>query len=226
MPSFKLISAATCPFVQRSAITLEYKRVPYEIEFVDLSNKPQWFLDISPLGKVPCLVVRDGEREIVLFESAVINEYLDEITEGSLLPSDPLLRARHRAMIELASAAIADTWRMGVAPTRESALGHAANLRSKLAHFESDLVGPFFTGKELSLVDTAAIPMLLRAMWTQAIAPELAVFDDSLPKARAWHDAAAELEAVKRSAVPDLRERYLDYLAKRPNSWVGAQVSQ
>ena len=84
MPTYKLISSATCPFVQRSAITLEYKRVPYEIEFIDLNDKPKWFLEISPTGKVPVLVVRDGDREIVLFESAVINEYLDEITEGLL----------------------------------------------------------------------------------------------------------------------------------------------
>jgi glutathione S-transferase len=46
MPTFKLISSATCPFVQRSAITLEHKHVPYEIEFVDLANKPQWFLEL------------------------------------------------------------------------------------------------------------------------------------------------------------------------------------
>lgn len=225
MPTYKLISAATCPFVQRSAITLEHKRVPYETEYVDLANKPQWFLDLSPLGKVPVLVVRDDEREIVLFESAVINEYLDEITDGSLLPSDPLLRARHRAMIELASAAIADAWRMGTTSTREAALGHAAALRAKLARFEHELVGPLFAGSELSLVDTATIPLLQRAMWTQEAAPELAVFDDSLPKVRTWHDAAMKLEAVKRSTVPDIRERYLEYLAARQDSWVGSHLA-
>lgn len=224
MPTFKLISSATCPFVQRSAITLEHKQVPYEIEFIDLANKPQWFLELSPLGKVPVLVVRDGEREIVLFESAVINEYLDEITEGSLLPRDPLLRARHRAMIEFASSAIADSWRMGVATSREAAFAEAASVRSKLARFESEMVGPFFTGKELSLVDTAAIPLLLRTMWTQEPAPELAVFD-GLAKVLAWYDAAIELDAVARSAVPNVRELYRDYLAKRPGSWVGSRIA-
>ena len=221
MPTFKLISAFTCPFVQRSAITLEHKRVPYEIEFIDLSAKPDWFLAVSPMGKVPVLLVEDGEREIVLFESAVINEYLDEITEGSLLPSDPLLRARHRAMIEFASVAIADTWRMGVAESKEAALKEAEALRSKLARFESEMVGPFFTGDSLALVDTATIPMLLRARWTEEIAPELAVFDASLPKVRTWLDTAAKLDAVQRSAVPNLRELYREYLMNRANSWVG-----
>jgi glutathione S-transferase len=223
MPTFKLISSATCPFVQRSAITLEHKHVPYEIEFVDLANKPQWFLELSPTGKVPVLVVRDGEREIVLFESAVINEYLDEITEGSLLPRDPLLRARHRAMIEFASSAIADSWRMGVAQSRELAFAEAAALRSKLGRFEAEMVGPFFTGTELTLVDTAAIPLLLRTMWTVEPAPELAVFE-GLPKVQAWYDAALELDAVARSAVPNVRELYREYLAKRPGSWVGSLI--
>lgn len=223
MPTFKLISSATCPFVQRSAITLEHKHVPYEIEFVDLDNKPEWFLDLSPLGKVPVLVVREDEREIVLFESAVINEYLDEITPGSLLPADPLLRARHRGMIEFASAAVADAWRMGTANSKDAALGHARALRDKLARFEDELVGPFFTGEQLSLVDTATIPVLLRAAWTVEIAPELAVFDD-LHKVRAWHEAAVELEAVKRSAVPDLRDLYRAYLGGRADSWVGSLV--
>jgi glutathione S-transferase len=224
MPTFKLISAATCPFVQRSAITLEHKHVAYEIEFVDLEDKPTWFLELSPLGKVPVLVVTEAEREIVLFESAVINEYLDEITKGSLLPAEPLLRARHRAMIEFASAMVADTWRMGTASSKDAAFEHARALKAKLARLERELVGPFFTGKDLSLVDTATIPVLQRAVWTVELAPELAVFD-TLPKVRAWHDAAIELEAVKRSAVPDLRDRYRAYLGDRADSWVGSKLA-
>ncbi|KIG14895.1 Glutathione S-transferase [Enhygromyxa salina] len=223
MPTFKLISAATCPFVQRSAITLEHKQVPYEIEFIDLDDKPQWFLDLSPLGKVPVLVVQEDERAIVLFESAVINEYLDEITPDSLLPADPLVRARHRAMIEFASAMVADSWRMGTASTREAAIEHAQALHGKLARVEAELVGPFFTGDKLSLVDTATIPVLLRTFWTVEIVPELAVFE-GLPKVRAWHAAALELESVKRSAVPNLRELYRAYLGDRADSWVGSQL--
>jgi glutathione S-transferase len=224
MPTFKLISSATCPFVQRSAITLEYKHVAYEIEFIDLGNKPQWFLDLSPTGKVPVLVVREDDREIVLFESAVINEYLDEITEGSLLPRDPLVRARHRAMIEFASSAIADSWRMGVAESREEAFVHAAALRAKLGRFESEMVGPFFTGNDLSLVDTAAIPLLLRTVWTQEPAPELDVFE-GLPKVQAWYAESIQLDAVARSAVPNVRELYRDYLANRSGSWVGSRIA-
>ncbi|MFO7566006.1 MAG: glutathione S-transferase family protein [Enhygromyxa sp.] len=229
MPSFQLISAHTCPFVQRSAITLNLKQVEYETRYVDLGDKPAWFLELSPLGKVPLLLVREGEREdqreIVLFESAVINEYLDEVTEGSLLPADPLLRARHRGMIELASACIADAWRMGVATSEADSRAAAEALRGKLARFEAELVGPFFTGEELSLVDTASIPMLQRAAWTDELRPELEVFA-GLPRVRGWLEAAEQLDAVRRSTVEDIRERYWDYLAKREGSWVGAAVSR
>jgi glutathione S-transferase len=222
MPSFQLISATTCPFVQRSAITLNYKRIPYDIRHIDLTNKPEWFLALSPTGKVPVLVVREDDREIVLFESAVINEYLDEITEGSLLPSDPLLRARHRAMIELASACVVDAWRMGVAPTEAEVRSAVDALRAKLAFFESDLVGPFFTGADLSLVDTASIPMLQRVAWTN-VRPELDAFA-GLPKVRAWLEAAEQLDAVRRSTVEDVRDLYVAMLAKR-GGWMFAAMT-
>jgi glutathione S-transferase len=221
MPSFQLISFPTCPYVQRSAITLNFKGIPYETRYIDLANKPQWFLELSPTGKVPVLVVREDDgREIVLFESAVINEYLDEITEGSLLPSAPLLRARHRAMIELASACIADAWRMGTASTEAEVKGAIEALRSKLAHFEKDFVGPFFTGTQLSLVDTASIPMLQRVAWTNALRPEVETFAP-LPKMRAWLEAAEQLDAVRRSTVADVREQYVAMLGKR-GGWITA----
>lgn len=220
MPSFQLISFPTCPYVQRSAITLNFKGIAYETRYVDLTNKPQWFLELSPMGKVPLLVVRDEGREIVLFESAVINEYLDEITEGSLLPADPLLRARHRAMIELASGCLVDGWRIGTAPTQEEVKSAVEALQAKLAHFERDLVGPFFTGSELSLVDTASIPMLQRVVWTTALRPELDVFA-KLPKVRAWYEAGEQLEAVQRSTIADVREQYVDMLRKR-GGWIAS----
>ena len=78
MANHTLISFDICPFVQRSVITLEEKGVKYNIKYIELENKPDWFLAISPFGKVPVLQVNDK----VLFESAVINEYLDETVPG------------------------------------------------------------------------------------------------------------------------------------------------
>lgn len=71
-----LVSHHLCPYVQRAAIALAEKSVPFERRFVDLADKPDWFRAISPLGKVPLLIVRqDDGTDVVLFESAVICEY-------------------------------------------------------------------------------------------------------------------------------------------------------
>ena len=93
--SLHLISFKTCPFVQRAVITLKHKTIDFDITYIDLADPPDWFLEISPLGKVPVLKVDDE----ILFESAVINEYLDEITGGELQPKEPLARAKNRAWI-------------------------------------------------------------------------------------------------------------------------------
>ena len=99
-----LVSHDLCPYVQRSVILLTEKAIPHERVTVDLSAKPDWFRTISPLGKVPLLLV----GEAVLFESAVICEYLDETTPGSLHPTDPLDKAQHRAWIEFGSSTLGD----------------------------------------------------------------------------------------------------------------------
>ncbi|NJK31864.1 MAG: glutathione S-transferase family protein [Deltaproteobacteria bacterium] len=211
MPTYKLISFTLCPFVQRSTITLEEKGIPYEIEYIDLSAKPAWFVELSPTGKVPVLVVTDDEgRETVLFESAVINEYLDEVTQGSLLPSDPLRKAQQRAMIEFASLALVDAWRVSTHADEAEVRKLAAELNRKLGRFERHVVGPFYAGEEFSLVDSATIPLLLRVGWMNAIMPELGLLE-GVPKVRAWIEAAQARPSVQRSAVPDIHALFLDY---------------
>lgn len=110
--SLTLVSHPLCPFVQRAAIVLLEKGVPFERINVDLSAKPDWFLALSPTGKVPLLKVRriDGE-DAILFESMVICEYLEETQGGAPMYSDDaLLRARQRAWIEFATPTLADAW--------------------------------------------------------------------------------------------------------------------
>ena len=100
----KLISHKLCPYVQRAVIALTEKGVPFERIDIDLANKPDWFLKISPLGKTPVLQVGDK----AIFESAVILEYLEETQPSQLHPADPLERAEHRGWIEFGSAVLND----------------------------------------------------------------------------------------------------------------------
>ena len=79
MSSLTLVSHHLCPYVQRAAIALGEKGVAFERIAIDLAAKPDWFRAISPLGKVPLLrVARPGQDEAVLFESAVICEFIEE----------------------------------------------------------------------------------------------------------------------------------------------------
>ena len=113
--SLHLISFKTCPFVQRAVITLRSKKIDFDITYIDLADPPDWFLETSPLGKVPVLKVDDD----ILFESAVINEYLDEITGGELQPSEPLARAKNRAWIEFASDMLGNLYMMKMSKDEE-----------------------------------------------------------------------------------------------------------
>src|ERR1700676_3296062 len=98
----KLISHKLCPYVQRAVIALTEKGVAFERIDIDLANKPDWFVAISPLGKTPVLQVGD----VPIFESAVILEYLEKTQLSPLHPADPLARAEHRAWIEFGSAVL------------------------------------------------------------------------------------------------------------------------
>src|SRR5215475_4166513 len=97
MAPLKLISHKLCPYVQRAVIVLTEKGVAFERIDIDLASKPDWFLKISPLGKVPVLVVTTDKGEVAIFESNVICEYIEETQAGPRLhPADPLARAEHR----------------------------------------------------------------------------------------------------------------------------------
>lgn len=114
-PTPNLVSFSICPFVQRSRIVLNVKNTTYDIEYIDLANKPDWFLKRVPTGKVPALFI----DEDTVFESTVINEYLDEVTPGSLLPSAPLNRAQERSWIAFSEGLIMAQVRTLAAPTNE-----------------------------------------------------------------------------------------------------------
>ena len=125
----KLISHKLCPYVQRAVIALTEKGVPFERIDIDLANKPDWFLKISPLGKTPVLLVGDT----AIFESAVILEYLEETQPNPLHPADPLARAEHRAWIEFDSAVLNDIAGLEVATDEATFAAKAKQLRAKFA---------------------------------------------------------------------------------------------
>ncbi|WP_296062362.1 pyridoxamine 5'-phosphate oxidase family protein [uncultured Amphritea sp.] len=208
---FELVSFKLCPFVQRSVITLLQKQVKFRIRYVDLSAPPDWFLSLSPTKKVPLMVV-DGDK--VIFESAVINELIDELTPARLHPADPIQRARNRSWIEFGSNCLMDTLHMTTAATEEAFRNVVNANKTKLEILEAKLGdGPFFNGADFSLVDAAYAPFFVRL---GLIDHQLPVFDkEALPKVAQWSDRLLALPSVINSVVPDFPELYEDSIWKR-----------
>src|SRR5881394_4040511 len=148
--ALKLISHKLCPYVQRAVIALTEKGVEFERIDIDLANKPDWFLKISPLGKTPVLVVGDK----AIFESAVILEYLEETQQTPLHPADPLDRAEHRAWIEFGSAVLNDIAGCYAAGDEATFKAKAIQLEQRFARLEERVIAaPWFDGEKFSLVD-------------------------------------------------------------------------
>jgi glutathione S-transferase len=207
MPKFRLISFPLCPYVQRAAILLAEKGVDFERVDIDLSNKPDWFLKLSPLGKVPVLVVEQDGKEEVLFESAVIAEYLDETLEPRLHPADPLEKARHRAWIEFASATLADIYGYYTAPDETGFFNKQEAIAAKFQRLEEQLgKDPYFAGGRFSLVDAAFAPAFRYFDLFDRITG--GVLFEGRPKLTAWRAALRNRPSV-RAAVPP---SYLDDL--------------
>lgn len=219
----ELISFKLCPFVQRSVITLLYKEVPFRITYIDLSDPPAWFSELSPFGQVPVLRI-DGDS--VLFESAVINEYLDEISPPSLQPTDPLQRALNRAWIEFGSACLSDFAQLVPEPDQAAFEAKRRDLAAKLKRLDDTIGnagGPYFNGAQPSLVDMAYAPLFMRLdiLRSALELPE----PGKLPKVDRWCDALLALPAVKRSVVDDFPQLLVARL-HAANGYLGSLVGR
>ncbi|WP_407164672.1 glutathione S-transferase family protein [Bradyrhizobium sp. ORS 111] len=215
MATLKLISHKLCPYVQRAVIALAEKGVPFERIDIDLAHKPDWFLKISPLGKVPVLVVTgDDGKEVALFESNVICEYIEETQAGARLhPQDPLVRAEHRAWMEFGSAILGDLW--GLETTTDAATFDSKRqaVAAKFARVEAALgAGPFFAGQSFSLVDAVFAP-IFRYFDVFDQLTDLAVFAET-PKVRTWRAALAQRPSVRSAVSPDYPNLLRAFLAR------------
>lgn len=215
-PKLTLISHHLCPFVQRAAIALNEQEVPFERRYIDLANKPGWFLQLSPLGKVPVLVVDDDN---VLFESSVIAQYIDEITGQNLLSSETLEKYSQLAWMEFASQVIADIGRLYNADSRSSVEDARSKLEDKFQRVEQALSnGTWFAGEQFTLVDAAFAP----AFRYFDVLDDLIGIDvfASTPKVARWRQALSRRPSVIAAVSDDYPERLLTFLADR-DSYVG-----
>ena len=214
----ELVSHPLCPFVHRSAILLREKGVSYELRTIDLANKPEWFLAISPRGKVPLLLV-DGTP---IFESGVINEYLDETLPPRSMPDAPLERARTRCWFEVANDLFAQQYRLLNGPTEHDWIEGRETCDAIFARIERELRGEYFMGDAFGLVDVAFAPALHRfTIVERATGTEIFV---GFPRVDAWARRVAGRASVKESVVADFEQRYLKGIRER-GGWLARLVA-
>jgi glutathione S-transferase len=215
-PYLTLVSHPLCPFVQRAAIVLLEKGVPFERINVDLSAKPDWFLALSPTGKVPLLKVHQtDEDDAILFESVVICEYLEETQDGApMYPDDALLRARQRAWIEFATQTLADAWQFLNATDPATADARRAAFRDRLQKLEAELgSGAYFAGANFGMVDAVYAPLF---RYFAIIDPAVSqpIFE-SLPRVSAWRKALATRPSVRNAVGEDYSDRFRNHLRQQ-----------
>jgi glutathione S-transferase len=220
MSDLTLVSYDLCPYVQRAAIALAEKGVPFRRVDVDLADKPSWFRAISPLGKVPLLRVGDD----VLFESAAIVEYLEETNAHPLHPAAPLERAKHRAWMEFGSSVLADIWVIETTPDRAAFVAKRDVLKDKFKRIEGTLTrGPHFAGARFSLVDVVFAPVF-RYFETFERFVDLGLFE-AVPKVSTWRAALAKRPSVIGAVLPDYSAR-LEAFLRRKNGWIAGLMAR
>lgn len=210
-PKLTLVSHHLCPYVQRAAIALIENDLAFERRNIDLGRKPDWFLKLSPLGKVPILVIDD---DAVLFESSVIAQYIDEISGGKLLSLDSLTKFSQLAWLEFASQVISDIGRLYSADSQASFATARTRLEQKFQSLEKILGdGPWFADEHFTLVDAAFAP----AFRYFDVIDGLIDFDlfAETPKVAAWRSRLSERPSVINAVSTDYPDRLLRFLADR-----------
>ena len=155
-----LYSGTTCPFSQRCRFVLFEKGMDFEIRDVDLYNKPEDISIMNPYGQVPVLV----ERDLILYESNIINEYIDErFPHPQLMPADPVQRARARLMLlnfERELFVHVETLEKQDAKRIDKARAAIRDSLSQLAPVVAK--SKYMFGEEFSMIDVALVPLLWR----------------------------------------------------------------
>lgn len=211
---YHLISSLTCPWVQRSVILLKVKGVDFDVTYINLREKPDWFLKISPHGKVPVLKVGDE----VLFESNAIAEFLDETFEPRLHPADPIKRAKNRAWTDFIPDFAKGLTGINYAKSREAvdeavevASGRVARIEAALRERGND--GPYFNGDKISLVDCGYGPFFQRFNFCNSYLKTGLL--DQFPLVSAWSKTLLSTDAIVGAVAPNFEEEYKANLGRR-----------
>ena len=203
MPELKLYSSNSCPFAHRSRLMLYEKGIDFWSIEIDLSNKPDWFASVSLYTKVPAL----EQGDIRIFESAIVNEYVDEVyPTPAMVPADPGRRALARIWVDYCNTRFTSAFGGLLREADPSARPEKAEkLLEALRYMETSGLeklgaNPYWLGDSISIVDVAFWP------WFERFAAMTHyrgfTIPDDCTRLNAWVAAMRERPAVQKAANP------------------------
>ena len=203
MAKLKIYSSKSCPWAHRSRLMLCEKGIDFELIAVDLSNKPDWFVGVSPYTKVPAIVHGDDN----VWESAIVNEYIDEVfPEPAMVPKEPGRRALARTWVDYSASRFVSAFG---AVLRDADLSSrpekVEKFKETLRYMEKEGLAklganPYWMGDSISIVDVAFWPWFERFV---AMTHYRGVtIPDDCTRLNAWVAAMRERPAVKQAANP------------------------
>ncbi len=202
MSALELYSYDACPYAQRTRMVLLEKGLDFKLVEVDLYNRPDWWADLSPYGKVPLLKHGDG----IVYESAIINAYLDEVfPKPPLMPADPLQRAQARIWIDYCDSRFMPACHQLIQDRNDSE--KQAENRAKLGEIftfmENEALrklsdGPYWMGEQLTLVDLQYAPFVERFPCYQDLWG--AEWPEECTRLREWFTAISQRDSFQQTS--------------------------
>jgi glutathione S-transferase len=219
----KIVSFKICPFVQRVTAALAVKNIPFELEYISLKDKPQWFLDISPNGQVPIMVTESGTT---LFESDAIIEYIEDEYGALEKGVTNEQRALDRAWSYLGSKNYLVQCGTMSSEDKDTFAVRAKKLMTAFTKMEKQLTSnsTFYKSNTLSNVDIAWLPLLHRAH----IVKKHTGYDFlcGLPKTQAWQETVLATGIAKKTVSEDFEQLFKDFYLTNTYLGEGKDVQQ
>ncbi|ALC43102.1 CG6776, partial [Drosophila busckii] len=208
----RLYSMRFCPFAHRAHLVLNAKKVPHHSIYINLTEKPEWLVDVSPLLKVPALQLVAEKSKPSLIESLIISEYLDEQhPQPALLPKEPLQRALDKILVERFNAVPGAFMKILSNDVGTDELWTAVDIfEAELAHRTT----PYFSGSQPGYVDYMLWPWFERFPVLEYYLKERYSFDKQrFAKISAWIELMLKDPVVQSHFVTP--EQHIEYWRTR-----------
>ncbi|MEH2291762.1 glutathione S-transferase family protein [Nostoc sp.] len=214
MAEIKIYSALVCPYAHRSRLVLQEKGIDFDLIEINLQNKPDGFTDISPYGKVPA-IAHNNHR---VWESAVINEYLNEVFPNPpLLPNSPIAKAQARIWIDFANTKFVPAFSALLrSPDIQQQEAAKQELYKHLEFIENEALGKlsgeglYWFGEFISLVDFTFYPWFER--WSALKHYRGFALPEEFTRLRRWKHALKQHDSVV--AIANNKEFYIERYAR------------